>query len=157
MESDIKFTSDINLDGTHFLGYLYVNESYLNMFSYKSNGESILLFDSMSQYKYDPASFEHISFEELVARLNNLSDQNIFSQGDGYKLSFELLGTYKNKPFTLYDYKGDNCVHIGGNDCLDVGGLKNELIKLINTTNPKDYTAKYHYDNFHGKEYFYKN
>ena len=69
-------------------------------------------------------------------------------------MTSHALFTYKNEPFTLYDWKGDKCVHIGGTETLDVEGLKTELIELIKKTEPKPYTTICYYD---GKKYSYKN
>lgn len=103
----------------------------------------------------DYLEIKDMSFEEVVARLYNLSDQEIFDKTDKYKVSFDIHGSYKGNVFTLYDYKGDNMIHIGGKDGLDVKGLKKELIKLIKKSVPKPYIAKLYYDGYEGKTYQY--
>lgn len=144
MESNLIFDKDANINGTHFLGYFYIDKKSINY---------MLQFDS-SKYKYDPDSFNRSwTFENIVARIHNLSDQDIFNQGDEDKLSFELLGTYKKQPFTLYDWKGDKCVHIGGNDDLDVNGLKTELLELVKNAKPKSFITNCFYN---GSQYSYK-
>lgn len=144
MESNLTFDKKNDIDGTHFLAYLYVN---------KKSRDCILQYD-YSKYKYDRSSFPRSwTFQNIIGRINNLSNQNIFGQSDEEKLSFSLDGTYKNEPFNLYDWKGDKCVHIGGNDKLDVEGLRTELIELIKKTEPKSYTAICYYD---GRKYSYK-
>lgn len=145
----LKFDSAVDINGTHMLGYLYVCEDEL------PNAKQ---FQKLYKYKYDARVYNNSNifwFEDVVARLYNISNQNIFEQGDEYKLSFEIIGSYDNKPFTLYDYKGDNCVHIGGNDDLDFVGLKKDLVKELKTTNPKHFTANLNYDHCKGCTYSY--
>jgi len=135
----LKFDSTVDANGTFMLGYLFVCEEEL---------PTVKKYGKLDKHKYDARSFNNSNifwFEDVVARLYNLSNQNIFEQGDEYKLSFEVSGSFDGKPFTLYDWKGDNCVHIGGHDDLDVPGLKKELLKLVKKTDPKPFTAKLHY------------
>lgn len=85
------------------------------------------------------------SFEEAVARLYHLVEYNIFDVVD-YKSSFEITGKFGDQIFTLYDYKEDMQIHIGGADELDVESLKETLLKLMTGTNPKPYRAKTSYN-----------
>ncbi|ARF11908.1 hypothetical protein Klosneuvirus_3_43 [Klosneuvirus KNV1] len=145
----LHFDSTVDTNGTSMLSYLFVCEEELPI---------IKKYGKLDKHKYDARSFNNSNifyFEDVVARLYNLSNQNIFEQGDQYKLSFVVSGLFDGKPFTLYDWKGDECVHIGGKDDLDVLELKKELLKLIKKTNPKPFTAKLYYDQCKGQTYSY--
>jgi hypothetical protein len=144
----LKFDSTVDRGWTHGLGYLYVNDSSLSFVKKYSNIDKF-------EYDGDKSFDQSWTFERVVACLYNLSNQKIFKQGDKYKLSFEVVGSYDGKPFTLYDYKASYCVHIGGNDDLNVPELKKELIQLIKNTKPKPFTARIHYDNYFGNTYDY--
>jgi hypothetical protein len=98
-----------------------------------------------------------MKFEEVIARLYTLTknNYNMFDEGDKYKTSFLIIGTFQGEVFTLYDYKADNNVHIGGNSNLNVNDLTIELVKLIEITQPTNFTAEYYYDEFSGKKYEY--
>lgn len=85
------------------------------------------------------------SFEETVARLLTLTNQPAQEQGDQEKVSVEFLGTYKGKVFTLYDYKEDFQIHIGGKSDLDVEGLREELLRQLETVEPTPYRARMWY------------
>jgi len=88
-------------------------------------------------------------FNEMVARLHTIglsNGVNIFDNGDKYKLTFELAGKYNGQVFTLYDWKCDNEIHVGGHDTLDRKGLISELMELIKETKPTKFTSKYYYD-----------
>lgn len=87
-----------------------------------------------------------LPFNELVARLITLSGQSGQENGDGYKLSVQFTGTFNGKPFSLYDYKGDDEIHVGGHDELDVTGLLRALNAGIQNTKPTSYVATRHYD-----------
>lgn len=140
----LQFDSTVDINDTHMLGYLFVCEFEL---------PSVKKYGKLYKYKYDARVFNNSNifwFEDVVARLYNLSNQSIFDQGDDYKLSFKVHGSFDEKPFTLYDWKGDNCVHIGGKDDLDVPNFKKELLKLLKKTEPKQFTAKLHYDQSKG-------
>lgn len=98
-----------------------------------------------SEYPEDEAShlLENWKFEEIIARLYTLgkrSGQSIF--GGEYRSTFEITGTYKTIPFCLYDWCGDRGIHIGGSDELDVTGLIEELVKVIEMTEPTPFRAK---------------
>lgn len=109
------------------------------------------------------------SYNEAVARLYALVDYNIFEQTDKYKISFCVSGTYKEKVFTIYDYKCDEMLHIGchgaglsfglkkkeNKDNLDVESFNVELLRQMAMVEPKNYTAKYYYDNYDGNTYSY--
>ena len=79
------------------------------------------------------------SFEETVARLITVSGQNPII--NGYKCSFDFHGTYEGKVFTLYDYKGDYRIHIGGKRGLNLEGLKQFLAEEIADSEPTPYEA----------------
>ena len=90
------------------------------------------------------------SFEETVARLITVSGQNpiMFEEMpisyftiNGYKTSFDFHGTYEGKVFTLYDYKGDYRIHIGGKRGLNLEGLKQFLAEEIADSEPTPYEA----------------
>jgi hypothetical protein len=84
------------------------------------------------------------SFEETVARLVTASGQPVNSD-DGYKTSVNFKGTFGGRVFTLYDYKEDREIHIGGMDGLDVFELGVELNHVLSQVEPTAYTAKEHY------------
>lgn len=145
----LQFDPTINTDGTYMLGYLFVCEEEL---------PSVKKYGKLYKHKYDARIYNNSNifwFEQVVGRLYNVSGQEIFEQGDEYKLSFEVIGSYNGKPFTLYDWKGDKCVHIGGKDDLDVIGLRKELSTLLKNTKEKPFTAKLHYDHCIGCSYSY--
>ena len=70
------------------------------------------------------------SFEEAVARIYALCDYNIFEEGDEDKLSFQASGIFNNEVFTLYDWKENCTVHIGGRANLDAQSLEKYLLKI---------------------------
>jgi hypothetical protein len=92
------------------------------------------------------------SFEETVARLVTLSEQPIESP-DGEKVSVEFTGTFKGQVFTLYDYKEDREMHIGGHSHLAVEGLDLVLQQELASTHPTPYTAKEYYDTQEGHQW----
>lgn len=94
-------------------------------------------------------------FEELIARLRGASGKNPTAATDGYKTSVEFTGAFNGQPFTLYDYKGDMTVHIGGTGRLDVDGLKAALLRLLRDAEPVSYEAALHYDELEGKRHSY--
>ena len=59
------------------------------------------------------------SFEETVARIATASGQPVKSD-DRYKTSVNFVGVFAGQRFTLYDYKEDRTIHIGGSNALDV-------------------------------------
>ena len=87
------------------------------------------------------------SFEETVARLITVSGQK--PGGGGYKSSFDFYGTYEGKVFTLYDYKGDYRIHIGGRSELELEELREVLTEEIADAEPTPYEAVAEY---HGPE-----
>lgn len=133
---NLSFAVPITTNDTYFITYLYINDDDIPLLTNKKY---------QKKYKYDVKSFEGWTFEKVVACINNLSDQNIFERTDKYKVSFELVGTYKGICFTLYDWKEDNCVHIGGTEDLDIDGLKKELIEVIKMTEPKPFKTRLYY------------
>lgn len=90
-------------------------------------------------------------FEETVARLKALSGQDPTEGGDGYKVSVEFVGQFNGQPFTLYDYKGDNEIHIGGRDKRFVPALQKALVAAMASVVPAAYTATLHYDETEGQ------
>ena len=80
------------------------------------------------------------SFEETVARLVTASGGEP-TQGDGYKLSVHFVGTFYGQVFTLYDYKGDGQVHIGGRTRLGVERLTHALVETLYSVTPTPYRA----------------
>lgn len=91
-----------------------------------------------------------LPFTSIVARLKTLSGQEPAEGGDAYKVSVEFKGTFNGHVFTLYDYKGDDTIHIGGHGGLDVDGLKSELAERLRVTQPSPYEARRHYDGSRG-------
>lgn len=92
---------------------------------------------------YDPKVWEnaYFSFPEMVGRLRSLCDYDIFDDPIE-KTSFNVIGTYKGNTFTLYDYKGDHNIHIGGyKGKLDVSELIRILADNIKKTQPCTYEA----------------
>lgn len=96
---------------------------------------------------FDPLPY---SFAETVARLKTLSGQDPTTAGDGYKTSVEFSGTFKGQPFTLYDYKGDRSLHVGGTSALDVAGLLAALRVGLGMVVPSPYSATERYDDVDG-------
>ena len=100
-----------------------------------------------------------IKFEEIVARLNTIgikNNINIFDNADKYKTTFELDGKYGDNVFSLYDYKSNNMIHIGGHKGkLDVAGLKKHLDSVLFDNEPTNFTQKYYYDDSEGNTYSY--
>jgi len=86
------------------------------------------------------------TFEETVARLVALSGQSPADRSDGYKTSVEFVGHFKGQVFTLYDYKGDRSLHVGGTSALDVDGLRQALIVELATIAPVAYSAIEYYE-----------
>lgn len=90
------------------------------------------------------------SFEETVARLITLSGQDPTATTDQHKVSVEFTGLFNGHKFTLYDYKEDREIHIGGNERLDVKGLIQELLVSLNSVEPSTYWAPEYYDQEQG-------
>jgi len=67
-------------------------------------------------------------FEGVVAKLTALG---AIDDGPGDKTTVELTGLFNGAVFTLYDYRYDGRLHIGGHDTLDVDGLKAALGSLL--------------------------
>jgi hypothetical protein len=89
------------------------------------------------------------TFEETIARLLTLSGLTIEQardNGDHDKVSVEFAGTYKGAVFTLYDYKEDMEVHIGGHGVLDVDNLIPELLLQLQDTTPTPFENQTFYD-----------
>ena len=110
----LQFDSDVDLNGTHLLGYL--DHPYL--------------------------------FAQALSRLYYLADYNIFAdrnRGDIYKSSFGINGSYEGKRFSLYDYKDDERIHIGGDDNLNLDGLKHQLLCMMETANEPSFVTHSNY------------
>lgn len=89
------------------------------------------------------------AFEETVARLYSLANYDIFS-GCDHKSSFQISCKFRGNVFTLYDYKEDSLVHIGGHDDLDVELLIINFLLVLQLTKPKEYVTKLkYYDDRH--------
>lgn len=84
-------------------------------------------------------------FEETVARILTASGQPIFDQVDCCKESFQATGTFKGRVFTLYDYKGDRRIHIGGRAGLKAQELKEILRQALASSDPAPYEARIRY------------
>ena len=84
-------------------------------------------------------------FEEAVARILAVSHQPIFDQTDRCKMSFEARGKFEGSVFTLYDYKGDGRIHIGGPSDLQVEELKTALHPVLAHATPAPYEARIHH------------
>lgn len=119
MSQDLQFVQSCSsMNGTCFLCYLYL--SHTDVHTHNDI---------------------NLSFPEIIGRLYSLCDYDIFE--DQYeKTSFEVFGIYKGEVFTLYDYKGDYNIHIGGHkDKLDINGLVRALADTIMKTQPRAYKA----------------
>jgi hypothetical protein len=121
--NQLLFKNNTNISGTYLKGFLYssFDESWHNL----PSGQLL----------------SHLTFEEVLARIVTIgvaNNQNIFVDCD--KSTFELTGSYRGKIFTLYDYKANRGVNIGGKD-LDVEALILDLSKLILATNPTKFSA----------------
>lgn len=158
MSKNINFNADENNYGG-LIGYLFMSSELQDSLKVIKSMYTDERYEKyLESFKYIPThkkNIDFLSFEEIVARLNNLTNKEIFGNFD--KCSFILQGKFKNKYFRLYDYKSDNCVHIGGDHGLNVKELVDELDVLITNTQPKSFTAKYYYDDTRGKKYSYTN
>lgn len=92
------------------------------------------------------------SFEETVARLITASGQPAQSF-DQYKTSVEFTGYLDGKVFTLYDYKEDREIHIGGENGLNVYLLQELLTAELRKVEPTPYSVKEYYDQMEGHSY----
>lgn len=92
------------------------------------------------------------SFEESVARLKSYSGQDPTEATDGYKVSVEFYGTFNGEPFSIYDYKCDKELHIGGRG-VNVGQLKEMLRYALDNCDPEPYVAKMYYDEGFGTQH----
>ena len=117
--------------------------------------DGMLSIDGTSLHgMFEPLPF---SFEETVARLITLSGQAPETMNtDAYKVSVEFTGTFNGHTFTLYDYKGDRALHIGGRDGLPVKALILWLTEALQGVQPTDYTATEHYDDSDGLVHGFK-
>ena len=83
------------------------------------------------------------TFVETVARLITVSGQKPVV--DGYKCTVDFHGTYQGQVFTLYDYKGDYCFHIGARSAIDLEELTKVLDEEIADAEPTPYEASSDY------------
>lgn len=90
------------------------------------------------------------SFEETVARLIALSGQDPTLRTDEYKVSVEFVGRLGGDVFTLYDYKGDGAIHVGGAS-VSARALAEALLPLLRAVDPIPYRARMHYDGVRGQ------
>jgi hypothetical protein len=153
----LNFTLDCDIDETHFISYFTISKEVDDF--YKMLNDNELSMDFLYE-QYFVCDIMIENFNEIVAKFNRIGKDNninIFDNKfcDEYKISFLLSGKYKGEVFTIYDYKGDECIHIGGKNTLDIKSLIKELNELIKMTEPLEYKAKYHYDSYNGKEYSY--
>lgn len=81
--------------------------------------------------------------------------QDPTAETDEYKVSVEFEGTFQGQPFTLYDYKGDMQLHIGGRAGLQAARLIDTLTTLIIDAEPTPYTAILRYDDLNGQTHSY--
>lgn len=84
-------------------------------------------------------------FEETVARLYALTEQRPASV-DMEKVSVEFVGQWQGAVFTLYDYKEDRELHIGGHSGLDVAGAQSAVLAALAAVTPRPYQAAEYYD-----------
>ena len=140
MINNIIFNGHVNTNGAHLVGYLYMDPIFLQqLHSFKRSNTDIA--KSHPEYTYNKSIIDNsLTFEKIIACLYQItkSNQNMFEQID-YKSTFSVSGTYKGMSFVLYDYKGDKCIHIGGTKLLDVRGLVNEMLYLVQQTKPKKF------------------
>jgi hypothetical protein len=92
------------------------------------------------------------SFEETVARLITASGQPAESS-DQEKSSVDFVGVFEGQRFTLYDYKEDRQIHIGGENELNVAGLIEELTKELASVQPTEYVAREFYNERKGHQW----
>lgn len=86
------------------------------------------------------------SFETTVARFVAIAygpegHRFPFHEDSDDKVSVYFVGTFNGKVFTLYDYKRDQQIHIGGSPDLDVEGLIQELRRLFVNAAPAPWSA----------------
>lgn len=138
MVMSLVFDSEVSCDGTWLVGELKPMGSKYDVF----------VFGGLRAGELD------YTFEETVAKLVTLAvGYPLFETGDQYKTSFHLCGKYNGNVFTLYDWKGGDHIHIGGNNNLDVDGLITELKSLLDQTPPTSFTAYLNYEDCDGVEY----
>jgi len=99
---------------------------------------------SLSGYFMEGCTYRQ--FKETVAKIITVSGQMGTDATDGYKCSVEFVGTFKGQVFTLYDYKEDFQLHIGGRDGLDVRDLIAALTDALKDVTPTPFVATLHYD-----------
>lgn len=85
------------------------------------------------------------SFQETVGRLYTMAGDDMFRDCDD-KCSFHITGMLENTVFTLYDYKEDDLIHIGGHENLRIDQLIIYLNMMLKVTEPTPYVAQYHYE-----------
>jgi hypothetical protein len=135
---------DNNIDTTNLrsIGLLYVEpsiRSWMNDY-YKISNNDLPIYS--------------LSYEEIVARLYNISNQDIFNNVN-FKLSFIVHGTFNDIPFILYDYKGLKLINIASTKELIYDDFINVLSDSIIKAKPKRYVAKIRYSILNGSTYKY--
>jgi hypothetical protein len=87
------------------------------------------------------------SFEEAVARLVGLSGQNPAAPPELIKRAIRFSGRWDGHYFTIYNYKDNSRLHIGGEPALrgDIADLRDELIAGIGAATPHPFrcTGRY--------------
>ena len=84
------------------------------------------------------------SFSEAVALLLDLSgtsQEQVFEASGDDKVSVEFHGTWRDQVFTLYDWKNDFQLHIGGREALEVDSLERALLRHMETATPRAFKA----------------
>jgi hypothetical protein len=138
----INFNQNYNINGTHHIGCFYVPSNKYEQYK-----------RAISSYYPNLWRYNQMTFEGIVGRLYHVANYDIFEKTnrDTWKTSFQIVGMYKGKIFTLYDYEGDRMIHIGGHHGeINVENFTKDLIQLINATKPLSYEAssgfiRYHY------------
>lgn len=99
-----------------------------------------------------PGMQKYGAFMLMISKLYSIAP-NMF-QHAGEKSTFEIVGTYKGQIFSLYDWKHEYNLSIGGRrdtingqykTLLDTEGLKTHLIEMIDSAQSKPFSARGYY------------
>ena len=118
----ITFDTTIEASGTCLQGYYYVDPSYRQFISQRE----------MYNKSYNEF-LDKYGFDKIV----NVLKANYPYNRNCDKSTFDFTGKYKNDKmsqpiiFTLYDYKSDECIHIGGEANFPVMNFIEDLHKLM--------------------------